>query len=67
MKVLKKVVLLVLLIPIALVVVSLFLPSTYRVERRVTMNAKPGAVFPHINSLKQWPEWTAWTAAKYPA
>ena len=65
MKALKKIVLIVLLIPIVLVVVSLFLPSTYRVERRVTMNARPGAVFPHINTLKQWPEWTAWTVAKY--
>jgi len=45
---------------------SLFLPSIYRVERRVTMNARPGAVFPHINTLKEWPEWTAWTVAKYP-
>lgn len=66
MKALKKVVLIVLLIPIALVIVSLFLPSTYRVERRVTMSARPAAVFPHINTLKQWPEWTAWTVAKYP-
>ena len=66
MKALKKIILVVLLIPIALVIVSLFLPSKYRVERRVTMNAKPGAVFPRINTLKQWPEWTAWTVAKYP-
>ena len=66
MKFLKKVVLAVLLIPMVLVVVSLFLPSTYRVERRVMINARADTVFPHINSLKQWPEWTAWTVAKYP-
>jgi hypothetical protein len=66
MKALKKVILAVLLIPIALVIVSLFLPSTYRVERRVAINARPGAVFPHINTLTRWPEWTAWTEAKYP-
>lgn len=66
MKVLKKVILAVLLIPIVLVVVSLFLPSTYRIERRVTINAKPGAVFPHLNTLKRWPEWIVWTATKYP-
>jgi hypothetical protein len=66
MNALKKVILAVLLLPIVLVVVSLFLPSTYRVERRVTINAKPGAVFPHINTLKLWPEWTAWTTEKYP-
>ena len=66
MKALKKVVVVVLLIPILLVIVSLFLPSKYRVERNVTMQAKPDAIFPHINTLKQWPEWTAWTVAKYP-
>lgn len=66
MKALKKVILAVLLIPIVLIVVSLFLPSIYRVERRVGMNVRPGAVFPHINTLTQWPEWTAWTVAKYP-
>ncbi len=66
MKALKKIVLAVLLIPIVLILVSLFLPSKYRVERRVTMNAKPGAIFAQINTLKQWPEWTAWTVAKYP-
>jgi Polyketide cyclase / dehydrase and lipid transport len=66
MKVMKKALLVVLLIPIVLVVVSLFLPASYRVERRVTMNARPSAVFPHINSPRHWPEWTAWTVAKYP-
>jgi hypothetical protein len=66
MKLLKKIVLVVLLIPIVLVVVSLFLPAQYRVERTTSINAKPDAVFARINTLKQWPEWTAWTVAKYP-
>jgi len=66
MKLLKRILLVVLLIPILLVLVSLFLPSKYRVERSVTMRARPETVFPHINTLKHWPEWTAWTVAKYP-
>jgi hypothetical protein len=66
MKVLKGVVFIVLLIPIVLVVVSLFLPSTYRVERRVTMNTGANTLFPHINSPKQWSEWTAWTVVRNP-
>lgn len=66
MKSLKKVILAVLLIPVLLVIVSLFLPSKYRVERSVTMQAKPDAVFTHLNTLKKWPEWTAWTVEKYP-
>jgi len=66
MKVLKKVILAILLIPVVVVVVSVFLPSTYCVERRAAMNARPAVVFSHINTLKQWPEWTAWTVVKYP-
>ena len=65
MKTLKKIILAVLLIPILLVVVSLFLPAQYRVERTATINARPDAVFAQINTLKQWPEWTAWTVAKW--
>lgn len=66
MKPLKKIILVVLLIPILLVVVSLFLPAQYRVECTTSINARPDAVFARINTLKQWPEWTAWTVAKYP-
>jgi len=63
---LKKIVLVALLIPIVLLLVSLFLPSRYRVERTMMIGTTPGAVFTQINTLKTWPEWTAWTVAKYP-
>jgi hypothetical protein len=66
MKPLKKILLIVLSIPIVLLLVSLFLPSKYRVERTTMINAKPDAIFALINTPKQWPEWTAWTVAKYP-
>jgi hypothetical protein len=49
-----------------LVVVSLFLPSRYRVERRLTMKASPEAAFPLVNTLRFWPEWTTWTATRFP-
>jgi len=66
MKALKIAVLIVLIVPILLIVVSLFLPSKYRVERDAIMAAKPDAIFLHVNTLKYWPEWTAWTVAKFP-
>lgn len=66
MKTLKKIVLAVLLIPIVLVLVSFFLPSSYRVERSATIRAKPEAIFAQINTVKRWTEWTAWTTNKYP-
>ena len=66
MKTSRKVLLIVLLIPIVLAIVSLFLPSHYRVVRRLQINARPEVVFTNINTLKTWPEWTAWTVERYP-
>ena len=45
---------------LVLVVVSLFMPQTYRVERAVVIQAKPEAVFPLLADLKQWPKWGVW-------
>lgn len=45
---------------LVLVVVSFFMPQTYRVERAVVIQAKPEAVFPLLADLKQWPKWGVW-------
>lgn len=66
MKLLKKLLLAVMVIPIAIILLSLFLPSKYRVERTVVMRAKADAVYAYVNTLKNWPDWTAWTTNKYP-
>jgi hypothetical protein len=67
MKTLKKILLVLGVIVLALVVVSQFLPSTYHVERSVVIAAKPEAIHPWISNLKKWPDWSAWTAAKDPS
>ncbi len=64
---LKKVVFAILLLPILLIVVSFFLPSRYHVERSVVVTAKPESIFPLLNELRQWPEWTAWTTNREPS
>jgi len=46
--------------------IGLCLPGTYRVERSVVIAAAPPAIFPAINTLKEWPTWTAWTVERYP-
>jgi len=66
MKVLKVFALLLLLLPVGLLLVSLFLPSRYRVTRSVLIKVPADAIFAQIDSLKSWPEWTAWTQARYP-
>ena len=64
MKKLKKILVALLLLLIALAVVSQFLPSKFIIERSVEIAAKPDDVFPWVNNLKKWPEWSAWTVAK---
>lgn len=65
--VLKKLIFAVLLLPILLILVSFFLPSTYRVERSLAINATPEVLFPYLNELRRWPEWTAWNTNREPS
>ena len=66
MKILKKLMLAVATLVVLLLVVSLFLPSKWRVERSIVIAAKPEAIYPLIGQPKTWPEWTAWTKEKDP-
>lgn len=47
-------------------IVGFLLPQKYRVERSVVIAAPPAAIFPTVNTLKEWPTWTAWTALRFP-
>lgn len=60
MKTLKKIILILLLLPIVLIAVSLFLPSRYQVEREVAIKAPPEAIYPWLAQLSRWPDWTVW-------
>ncbi len=66
MKTLTKVLLILLALIAVTLLVALFLPGTYHVERSITIQAKPEAIFPWINDLRKWPEWTAWNKEKDP-
>ena len=61
MKILRKIVLVILLLPIVLLVVSFFLPSKYRVERAEVILAQPEVIYPWLAQLRKWPEWTVWS------
>lgn len=65
MKLARRVILGLVVVPVLVVLGSFLLPSSYRVERSLLMKAKPDAVFEQVNRLKHWPEWTAWTVEKY--
>lgn len=47
--------------------VGLMMPTQWRVERSVVVAAPVTAVFPLINDLKRWPEWTTWNEAADPS
>ncbi len=60
MKIVKRVALAAVAVVVFLLIVSLFLPSKWSVERTARIAAPASAIFPYVNSLKQWPAWTVW-------
>src|SRR3970282_2878763 len=40
--------------------IGYLLPGAWQVERSVVIRAPAAAIFPHLNSLKQWRDWTGW-------
>jgi hypothetical protein len=38
------------------------LPRQYYLERSILVNASPRTVFSHVDDLRGWPTWAAWTA-----
>ncbi|MGA2296684.1 MAG: SRPBCC family protein [FCB group bacterium] len=60
MKVVKIILVILLTILVLLFVSSLFLPSSYKIERSLTMKAEPEEIFPYFDSLRKWKDWTVW-------
>jgi uncharacterized protein YndB with AHSA1/START domain len=55
-----KVVKLVGLVLLLLVLVGLFLPTTYDISRSITIDAPAARVHEWVGDLARWPEWTPW-------
>ena len=60
MRLLKNFLLAVLIILILVVVVGLFLPTSYTVERSIVINAKPEAIHKYVGDLNNWEKWAPW-------
>ena len=43
-----------------LFVISMFLPSTFKVERSLTINKPADSLFNQVNNLKNWENWDPW-------
>ena len=52
-----KILLIVLALIAALLIYAAAKPSTFHVERMITIKARPEKVFPLINDLHNWPRW----------
>lgn len=61
MKFLKTFLLAVFVILILIVVVGLFLPTNYEVERSIVIKAGPEKVHEYVGDLNKWEEWAPWT------
>ncbi|MCZ8182366.1 MAG: SRPBCC family protein [Beijerinckiaceae bacterium] len=51
---------------LALVLIASRKPDTFRIERRIVLDAGPEAIFPYLDSLESWQLWSPW-ARKDPA
>lgn len=55
----KKGILFLLSIILLLIVIGVILPSSYHVERSVTVNKPAKLIFPYLNNIQKWPAWTS--------
>jgi hypothetical protein len=55
-----KIILAVVLLVVVLVVFIATRPSTFRISRSRTMAASPQVVYPSVNDLHKWTEWSPW-------
>ncbi len=61
MNLLKRISLVFLISILILVIISLFLPSTFYLEREVVIDADKGQVFNQVDELKNWENWSPWS------
>ncbi len=47
--------------------VGLFLPHQYHVERTIDIRARPEVIYADLANLRRWPEWTVWNERMDPS
>jgi uncharacterized protein YndB with AHSA1/START domain len=60
MKIVKRVVSILVVLAVALVAIAYALPSHYRVERSVDIDAPPSRIYPLVAETAAWKRWSAW-------
>ena len=62
MKILKYIGIFILILVVLVFAGTLFLPSESHIERSITINAKPSAVYPEVSDFKNFNNWSPWHA-----
>lgn len=60
MKIIKNIFIVLVILAALFVIVGLFLPSKFKVERALVINAPQEQIFEQVNSLKNWSNWSEW-------
>ncbi len=60
MGLLKNVFIGLVIVTVLFVGIGFFLPSEFRVERSITIDAPAAQVYPHVSDLKKWKGWGVW-------
>ncbi|MCB0401826.1 MAG: SRPBCC family protein [Flavobacteriales bacterium] len=60
MKFVKRLLVTLVVFIVLIVLISLFLPSSFRMERSTVINADIKQVFNQVNDLKNWKNWSPW-------
>ena len=66
MRILKRILLTIIVLALIAVAVAYLIPSKVHCERSTVIAAPPEAIFPLVNDLRQWPNWTAWNKERDP-
>ncbi|MDB5283734.1 MAG: hypothetical protein JWO06_2809 [Bacteroidota bacterium] len=60
MKILKYTLIAVVAVVAIFFLVAALAPKTFKVERKLTINASADAVFGELNSFQKWEAWSPW-------
>lgn len=60
MKILRTILSAIIILIVILVVVGLFLPTKYTVERSIVIDASPGKIHEYVGDLNNWKTWEPW-------
>lgn len=63
---LKKILVALVAIVLLVVLSGFLLPTTWNVERSVTIDSGPERIYPLVSDLRRWPQWVAWTRESDP-